>query len=32
VQPSALVRFANALGYRGFSEMQQIFRGRLVER
>lgn len=32
VQPSAMIRFANALGYRGFSEMQQIFRGHLVER
>jgi DNA-binding MurR/RpiR family transcriptional regulator len=32
VQPSSLVRFANALGFGGFSEMQQIFRGRLVER
>ena len=32
VQPSALIRFANALGFGGFSEMQQVFRGRLVER
>ncbi len=32
VQPSALIRFANALGYGGFSEMQQVFRGHLVER
>ena len=32
VQPSAMVRFANALEFGGFSEMQQIFRGRLVER
>jgi DNA-binding MurR/RpiR family transcriptional regulator len=32
VQPSAMVRFANALDLGGFSEMQQIFRGRLVER
>jgi DNA-binding MurR/RpiR family transcriptional regulator len=32
VQPSAVVRFANALGFGGFTEMQQIFRGRLVER
>lgn len=31
-QPSAMVRFANALGYKGFSEMQQVFRGHLVER
>ncbi len=32
VQPSSMVRFANALDFGGFSEMQQIFRGRLVER
>lgn len=32
VQPSAMIRFANALGYRGFSDMQQIFKGHLVER
>jgi DNA-binding MurR/RpiR family transcriptional regulator len=32
VQPSSLIRFANALGYRGFSEMQRIFRAHLVER
>ena len=30
VQPSAVVRFANALGYGGFSEIQQVFRARLV--
>jgi DNA-binding MurR/RpiR family transcriptional regulator len=30
VQPSALVRFAQALGYDGFSAMQQVFRSRLV--
>ena len=30
VQPSAVVRFANALGYGGFSEIQQVFRSRLV--
>jgi DNA-binding MurR/RpiR family transcriptional regulator len=30
VQPSAVVRFANALGYAGFSEVQQVFRSRLV--
>jgi DNA-binding MurR/RpiR family transcriptional regulator len=30
VQPSAIVRFASALGYSGFSEMQQVFRLRLV--
>lgn len=32
VQPSAMIRFANALGYRGFSEMQLVFRGHLMER
>ena len=32
VQPSSLIRFANALDFGGFSEMQQLFRGRLVER
>lgn len=32
VQPSSLVRFAQALGYDGFSEMQQIFRSHLVTR
>jgi DNA-binding MurR/RpiR family transcriptional regulator len=32
VQPSAVVRFAQALGYDGFSELQRVFRGRLVER
>ncbi len=30
VQPSAIVRFARALDYSGFSEMQQVFRSRLV--
>ncbi|MDX2203623.1 MAG: MurR/RpiR family transcriptional regulator [Hyphomicrobiaceae bacterium] len=30
VQPSAIVRFAHALGYAGFSEVQQVFRSRLV--
>lgn len=30
VQPSAIVRFAHALGYGGFTELQQIFRSRLV--
>ena len=30
VQPSAIVRFARALGYGGFTEMQQVFRSRLV--
>ena len=32
VQPSSLIRFANALEFSGFSEMQQLFRGHLVER
>lgn len=32
VQPSSLIRFANALDFSGFSEMQQVFRGHLVER
>ena len=30
VQPSAIVRFAHAIGYGGFTEMQQVFRSRLV--
>ncbi|HEU4379166.1 MAG TPA: MurR/RpiR family transcriptional regulator [Hyphomicrobiaceae bacterium] len=30
VQPSAIVRFARALGYGGFTEMQGVFRSRLV--
>jgi DNA-binding MurR/RpiR family transcriptional regulator len=32
VQPSTLVRFARALGYGGFSHLQQVFRARLRER
>ena len=32
VQPSSLIRFANALDFKGFSQMQQVFRGHLVER
>jgi DNA-binding MurR/RpiR family transcriptional regulator len=32
VQPSAMIRFANALGFSGFSEMQQVFRSHLLER
>lgn len=32
VQPSAMVRFAQTLGYGGYSEMQRIFRDRLVQR
>lgn len=30
VQPSSIVRFANAFGYEGFSEMQRVFRSHLV--
>jgi DNA-binding MurR/RpiR family transcriptional regulator len=32
VQPSALVRFSQAMGYQGFSGMQEVFRSRLRER
>jgi DNA-binding MurR/RpiR family transcriptional regulator len=32
VQPSALVRFANALNYAGFSDLQQVFKSRLLQR
>ncbi len=32
VQPSTLVRFAQALGYQGFSDLQSVFRDRLRER
>jgi DNA-binding MurR/RpiR family transcriptional regulator len=32
VQPSTLVRFAQALGYSGFSELQAVFRDRLRDR
>ncbi|MCQ4159097.1 MurR/RpiR family transcriptional regulator [Roseomonas sp. GC11] len=32
VQPSTLVRFAQSLGYGGFSELQQVFRTRLRDR
>ncbi len=32
VQPSTLVRFAQALGYEGFSDLQSIFRERLRDR
>lgn len=31
VQPSAIVRFAHAVGYSGFTELQQVFRVRLVD-
>ncbi|MFM8746015.1 MAG: MurR/RpiR family transcriptional regulator [Aestuariivirga sp.] len=32
VQPSALVRFSQAMGYEGFSDMQEVFRARLRDR
>jgi DNA-binding MurR/RpiR family transcriptional regulator len=32
VQPSTVVRFAQALGYRGFSDLQSIFRARIRDR
>ncbi len=32
VQPSALVRFAQSIGYQGFSDLQQVFRSRLRDR
>ena len=32
VQPSTLVRFAQSLGYQGFSELQEVFQSRLRER
>jgi DNA-binding MurR/RpiR family transcriptional regulator len=32
VQPSALVRFSRALGYQGFTELQDVFRSRLRDR
>lgn len=32
VPPSAVIRFANALGYNGFTELQRIYRERLVAR
>jgi DNA-binding MurR/RpiR family transcriptional regulator len=32
VQPSTLVRFSQALGYQGFSDLQEVFRARLRER
>ncbi|MGI0115417.1 MurR/RpiR family transcriptional regulator [Zooshikella sp. RANM57] len=31
VPPSTLVRFANAFGFQGFSDMQKLFRAKLVE-
>lgn len=32
VQPSTLVRFAQTLGYQGFSDLQDVFRSRLRDR
>jgi DNA-binding MurR/RpiR family transcriptional regulator len=32
VQPSTLVRFAQAMGYQGFTELQEVFRSRLRDR
>ena len=32
VQPSALIRFAQSLGFEGFSDLQAVFRQRLLER
>jgi DNA-binding MurR/RpiR family transcriptional regulator len=32
VQPSSLIRFAKAFGYDGFSDMQQVFRSRFLDR
>jgi DNA-binding MurR/RpiR family transcriptional regulator len=32
VQPSAVVRFAQALGYQGFSDLQNVFRARIRDR
>ena len=32
IQPSTLVRFAQALGYAGFSDLQRVFRSRLRDR
>ncbi|WP_149286609.1 MurR/RpiR family transcriptional regulator [Halomonas binhaiensis] len=31
VTPSTLIRFANSFGFKGFSDMQKLFRSRLVE-
>jgi DNA-binding MurR/RpiR family transcriptional regulator len=32
VQPSSLIRFSQALGYQGFSDLQEVFRSRLRDR
>ena len=31
IQPSTLIRFAKEFGYSGFSDMQKVFRQRLIE-
>lgn len=31
IQPSTLIRFAKEFGYRGFSDLQRVFRQRLIE-
>lgn len=31
VQPSTLIRFAKEFGYSGFSQLQRVFRLRLIE-
>ena len=31
VQPSSFIRFAKAIGYEGFSDLQQVFRQRLLD-
>ena len=31
VQPSALIRFSKEFGFAGFSDLQQVFRQRLIE-
>ena len=31
VQPSSIIRFAQGFGYRGFSDMQRVFKVRLIE-
>ncbi len=31
VQPSSVIRFAKSFGFRGFSDMQKVFRHRLIE-
>lgn len=31
VTPSTLIRFSNAFGFQGFTEMQRLFKGKLIE-